>query len=246
VSLRTDIHTAYDVITPDTGGMAERVVETARRQAPALPRRRKFMFGMRAPLPLVAALLAVAIVAAVLVGGRLWWNTTHGISPAGGATLPTLAELEARPWQHQLLAPSETCIDSPFSGPVSAYSDSETVSKWGVYSGGHFVLARGFSGLLMVRARDARSGKKFIFANEHARGDVVGTDTVDGLPVDQHPEAVFEYSDPAIKADSTGQKTFRMTIGAGHPFSGCFQWQVDGTYNGKPFGQDSYFSGPPG
>jgi hypothetical protein len=247
VRLRTDVHTAFDAIAPATGGMAERIVESARAQARIQNGRRRFMLRMRAPLALVAALLLIAIIAAVVVGGRLWqsWSAPH--TPIHvGAALPTLQELEARPWLHQLLAAHESCVSSPFAGPVWAYPDTETASGWGTYSGGHFVLAKGFSGLLLVRARDARSGTRSIFANQNAGGPVIGADTVDGVTLDQHPEAVFDASDPAVIADSTGEKTFLMTIGTKHPFSGCFQWQVDGTFKGKPFAGHSYFSGPPG
>jgi hypothetical protein len=249
VSLRRDIHTAYDVITPDTGGMAERVVETARRQAPALPRRRKFMFGMRAPLPLLAVLLAVAIVAAVLVGGRVWWNTTHGVSPAGGVTLPTLAELEARPWQHQLLAPAEQCAGEQLigshigNGPIKSYPISLTAYGDREYSTGENVIDRGFSGLLIVRLRDARTGQNHVFISQNAGGPVVGTDTVDGKVVEQHTEAVFDLSDPKVTAASNGTKTFTIREGHRLPVSGCFQWQYDGTYQGKPYVWSWYFSG---
>jgi len=254
VSLRTDVHTAFDSITPATGGLAERVVESAGAQARIRGRRRRFMVRMRAPLPLVAALVVIAIAVAVLIGGRVWWNATHGISPAGGVTLPKLAELEARPWQHQLLAPAEQCagedvIYSPDAslhfghGPIQSYPLSLSSYADREYSTGDNVIDRGFSGLLIVRLRDARTGQNNLFIGENAGGPVVGTDTVDGEVVDQHAEAVFDFSDPKVKAASNGTKTFRMREGHRLPVSDCFQWQYDGTYKGKPFVWSWYYSG---
>ncbi|HKW60511.1 MAG TPA: hypothetical protein VJR46_12235 [Candidatus Dormibacteraeota bacterium] len=245
MSLRTDIHAAFEAITPLTGGLEERVVETARREARVRERRRKFMLRLRAPIALVAVVVLIAIVAAAIVGGRLiqGWYGPHTVSPPH---LPSLSELENRPWQHQLVAASESCLDSHYAGPVAAFPETNSESAWGIYSTGRFVLGKGLSGPLMVRVRDARTGITGVFITEHAAGGVVGTDIVDGVSVAQHKEAVFDTSGRPNRIDGVGQKVFVMTMGMKHGFSGCFQWQVDGTLNGKPFGTDSYYSGPPG
>lgn len=251
MSLRTDVHAAFDGIAPTTGGMAERIVESARAQARIQNRRRRFMLRMRAPLALVAALLLIAIIAALVVGGRLWqsWSAPHTPIHAG-ASLPTLQELEARPWQHQLLAAGDTCSGEGFigshigSGPIYSYPQSLTSDAWGEYSTGENILDPGFSGLLLVRLRDARTGQHNVFIGPTAGGQVLGTDTLQGETVEHHPEAVFDMSDPAIKViNDKKQKSFPIREGHRLPISGCFEWQYDGTYKGRPFIWHWYFSG---
>ena len=57
------------------------------------------MFGLRAPMPLVAVLVLIAVVAAVFVGGRLIqdWSSLHNGTPAGQHGSATLAQLEGIP-----------------------------------------------------------------------------------------------------------------------------------------------------
>ena len=85
MSLRRDIHSAYDNISPSTTGLSERVIQTVLSEGPIRRRRERFMFRMRAPLSLVAVLIGVAPVAAVLVGGRIIadWNGHFNPAPAG-------------------------------------------------------------------------------------------------------------------------------------------------------------------
>lgn len=246
MSLRTEVHAAFDVISPLAGGMAERVVETAQREARTRQRRRRFMLRLRAPIALVAVIVLIAIVAIAVVGSRLitGFGGEHSVSPPH---LPSLTELEHRTWQHKQLTADQNCVNEAFAGPVWAYPDDNPPdTAWGIYSNGHFVLAKGVKGLLLVRVRDARSGAGAVFVSANADGDVVGTDTVDGVAVSQHREAVFDTAGSGYTLDGVGNKIFKITMGMKHGFSGCFQWQVDGTYNGLPVSVDSYYYGPPG
>ena len=211
------------------------------------------MFGIRAPLPLVAALLVIAIAVAVLVGGLLWqgWNAQHVISPAGGVGLPTLAELEARPWQHPVLADGDQCAGDEINGlqmgsgaPLWANPIAGPFTyNWGEYSRGEAVFQKGFSGLLIVRLRDGQKGQNHFFINEHAGGAVVGTVVIDGQTVERHAEAVFDFSDPRVNADGAGNRIFKFNEGHLNGFSHCFEWQFDGTYQGRPFVWHWYFFG---
>ena len=159
------------------------------------------------------------------------------------------SELEDRPWQHQLLAPGEQCVGEQLTGahigtgPIRSYPLGLISYPSWEYSTGATQVDRGFSGLLIVRMRDARTGQKHVFIDENAGGPVVGTDTVDGVAVEQHAEAVFDLSDPSIKPDSTGAKTFNISERHQLPVSGCFQWQYDGTYKGRPYVWSWYCSG---
>src|SRR5207248_9652894 len=88
VSLRRDVHSAFDQITPSMGGLPERVVQTVLSEGATRRRREKMLFRIRAPLSLVAVFLLIALVAAVFIGGRLIedWNAVHNGSPAGQST----------------------------------------------------------------------------------------------------------------------------------------------------------------
>lgn len=99
MSLRSEIRAAIDEVAPPMGGLPERVVDTVLAEGPARRRRDRMLFRMRAPLSLIAAIVAIALVAAVLVGGRLIqdWNAAHKPLPAGQTNTPTLAQLEAVP-----------------------------------------------------------------------------------------------------------------------------------------------------
>jgi hypothetical protein len=252
VSLRTDIRTAFDSVTPATAGMAERVVETARREARVRERRRKFMLRMRVPLPLVAALLVILIIAAVFAGGRLFgaWSAQHTIAPSGTVTGPTLAQLEARPWQHKVLTAGQQCAGNEINGaeagtnlPIFANPIAGPFPyPWGEYSSGEAGFDQGFSGLMIVRSRDGLTGRNSFWIYDNAGGPVVRTVDIDGQQVDGHAEAVFDLSDPKVKAIN-GFKTFRMKEAHLAGFSPCFEWQFDGTYQGQPFVWHWYFSG---
>lgn len=250
MSLRRDIHSAFESIAPPLGGMPERVVQTVLADK---RRRRKegFMLRVRAPLALVAVLVVILIVVGVLVGGRLLqdWNAFRS-SPAGGQhtiVLPALSDLEARPWQHAVLAAGEPCSGYEVNGktaiaPVVSTGTSLTVTDWGEFSTGVTVFQKGFSGLLIVRLRDGRSGTNHFFLNENAGGPVMGTVIIAGQTVDARGEAVFDFSNGSIKADSLGRKAFNITEGHLKGFSTCFEWQFDGTYQGQPFVWHWYFS----
>ena len=254
MSLRTDIHNSLDVISPPAGGLVDRVVETAMREARVRQRRRRFMLRLRAPITLVAVLVLIAIVAAAVVGGRLisGWYGEHTVSPPHLTVGPTLSELEARPWQHDLVAGEPQCAgtevngtsaDNKDSGPVFANPlAGPFVYPWGEYSSGEMVYEEGFSGLAIVRLRDGQKGTTHFFISDNARGPVVATVDIGGQQVDGHAEAVFDLSDPKVKP-TNGFKTYKMHEAHLSGFSLCFEWQLDGTYRGQPFVKHWYFYG---
>ena len=251
MSLRTDIHTAFDVITPDIGGMQERVVETAMREARVRQRRRRFMLRLRAPITLVAVLVVIAIVAAAVVGSRLiqGWTGQHPVGPPVGSIGPSLAELEARPWQHPVLTAGQQCAGSEINGvptPSNAPLWTNPIAgpyaePWGEYSYGYSEFQDGFTGLLIVRVRDGQTGRNDFFLYDNAGGDSVGTVAISGQTVKRYPEAVFDFS--KAKATVNGTKVFKLYEGHLTGWSPCFEWQFDGTYHGQPFVWHWYFYG---
>lgn len=251
MSLRTEIHVAFDVIAPPTGGMAERVVETAVREARVRQRRRRFMLRMRAPIVLVAAVILIAVVAAAVVGSRLIQGRSgeHTVGPPVGSVGPGLAELEARPWQHQVLSSAQQCVGNEINGaavganpPILANPSAGPFAfPWGEYSTGETVLDQGFTGLMIVRTRDGLNGREGFWIYDNAGGSVVRTVDIGGRQVDGHAEAVFDVS--KAKPTVNGLKVFKMHEAHLSGFSPCFEWQFDGTYQGQPFVWHWYFNG---
>jgi hypothetical protein len=202
------------------------------------------------PLPLVAALVILAVILALLVGDRLiqGLHSQRELIPSGVA-LPTLSELEARPWAHQVLKAGEACSGQEINGapithdPVYPNPINLKTYSWGEYSYGDWIFEKGFAGLAIVRLRDGQKGTNHFFIYENAGGPVVGTLPIDGQTVEQHAEGVVDFSNRSIRADANGWKTFRLNEGHLTGFSLCFEWQIDGTYQGRPFVKHWYFSG---
>lgn len=242
MSLRRDIHSAFDVIAPPLGGMPERVVQTVL----ADKRRRRnstMLLHLRAPLPLVAALVAIALVAAVLVGGRIVqdWNLFRSGNPAGHSQLTSLQQLEARPLSLAYVKSVADCTSGPIdhdtlalgSGPLFmvGYSGAGWTS-WGDY--GKLVLYTDaqIAGPILVRARDVVTRAVVVFVGSYADGPVVGSDTLNGRLVAHHSELVLsaDTAQPATDIVLPSQHKFEWEFTFGFPkFSTlAAAWQVDG------------------
>ena len=140
MSLRTQIHAAFDEVAPPTFGVPERVVQAVVTEGPSR-RRKRLMLRLRVPLSLVAAFVAIALVVGVLIGGRLMqdWKSFRKPAPAGGGQ-SQLAQLESRP----LVLPTPTsqfdCKPGPFNsagslgnGPIFADGGGTSSTSWGIY-----------------------------------------------------------------------------------------------------------------
>ncbi len=95
MSLRRDVHLAFDEVVPSTAGISERVVQTVLGEGATRRKTEGMIVRLRAPLSLVATLVLVAMVVGIFVAGRLVqdWNAFHNGAPAGKAHQPTLAQL---------------------------------------------------------------------------------------------------------------------------------------------------------
>jgi hypothetical protein len=238
VSLRREIHSAFDVIAPPLGGMPERVVQTVLADK---RRRRKenVMVRLRVPLSLVAVFIAIALIAAVLVGGRVIhdWNLFRYGTPAGGAAHATLAELEARSLQVPQVAASAHCPDGPtanglwgngpFYGDPALGSQNPTQTGWGAYWDLVGLTDRNVTGLMLVRAIDARTQQPLVFVGQYAAGSSAGTDDLGGQTVQQRAELVLD-TNHAPHTSSGGRTEWRFTVGMPNGNSGCYAWQIDG------------------
>ena len=93
MSLRTDIHTAFDEVAPSTFGMPDRVVSTVVTELPEQRRKEQWFGRLRTPLSMVAVLVLLSIAVGVLVGGRVVrdWNAFMRPAPA--------VRLSSRSWK---------------------------------------------------------------------------------------------------------------------------------------------------
>ena len=203
------------------------------------------MFHIRAPLALVAALVAIAIVAAVFVGGRVvqQWNASHNVAPAGLTRPMTLAELEGRPLRVPVLQSIMDCHDGPYSpdsdfggGPLYATAGSASRTAWGEYYFNIFYTDEVIDGPILVRVTDLyKPGIRLVFVGAGAGGPIVGTDVVDGTTYEQHSELVL-YENQAMPSAASGwgspsrehRFVWDFLIGMPANASGGTGWQIDG------------------
>jgi hypothetical protein len=238
VSLRREFHSAFDQIAPPLGGMPERVVQTVLAEHKARRRKERMLFRLRTPLSLVAVFVLIAVIAAVLVGGRLVqdWNAFHKPVPAGQPHA-SLATLEARPLQLPQVAAAAACPNGPQSstgvyGNGPFYGDSTIAqgpsrSQWGLYWYLEAETDRNVSGLMLVRAIDVKTKQQYVFAGQYAAGPVVGTDALGTQSIQQHSELVLDTSHRPTTTYK-GRTTWPFQLGVPKGNSGCYGWQIDG------------------
>jgi hypothetical protein len=236
VSLRTQIHSAFDELAPATHGLPERVVQTVLTENAGRMRRERLMLRLRVPLSLVAVFVLVAVVFGVLIGGRLMqdWNSFHNSAPAGGSDQSQVAQLEAVPLRLPVFASQADCKSGPFnsvgslgSGPVYGDGGQKSSSTWGVYFSIVAYADSGVAGPILVRARDLFTGQQVVFVGQYAAGPVVGSDTFDGHTYDQHAEVLLNTSTSDKQAVSH-KFVWQFMSGAPTSWSGSTGWQIDG------------------
>ena len=236
MSLRTQIHSAFDEVAPDTFGLSERVVQTAWTENQSSRRRERLMLRLRMPLSLVAVFVLVALVVGALVGGRLMhdWNSFRNSAPAGGVSQSELAALEAKPLNLPKLNAGDSCPNSPVgatfdygTGPVYAVGGPETQTPWGYYFDVTWVTAPGLSGPVLVRGRDLMSNRMLVFVGTYSAGAVVGTDTQAGSQLVQRAELVLDPKYPHSRVPG-GYGYFPVRQGISSGWVGCFGFQIDG------------------
>jgi hypothetical protein len=252
VSLRTELHSAFDELAPSTVGLRERIVQTVV-HARTTGRRQRLVW-VRAPLSLVAVLVLISLVVGILVGGRLMndWQNFNKRSVPGGIDTTQLSRLEARPFQMPLIKFGAACPGGPWdpatgwwgTGLVHVYSWNSsgfvpsTITQWGVYGSFHAEIDRSIKGPVLVRARDLNTGDLLVFVGQYAAGPVGGTDKLGGQDVEQRLELALDASHPQGAASggfyassfTAGFKTNTSHHGGpltvGPPI--CTGWQIDG------------------
>jgi hypothetical protein len=220
MSLRTDIQDAIDEVIPPAPGLEHQVralvVADGKDRRVSLHAHRQSLWGagFRSSGALVAAGLVVALMAGLVIGGRLARDTSHGQISQSAISQSELRSLESRPIELPQLQPGATCPFSPGTtqvhdshikgavigqGPVyvyDAWTDATTgQGDWEAFAV-YYVAER--PGLVLVRARDLQTSQPFPFAQYSgppsaaiAAGRVLGTDHIGAIPIQMHPEAVL-------------------------------------------------------
>jgi hypothetical protein len=237
VSLRRDTHSAFDEIAPSMAGLSERVVQTVLTENSSRQRRERLMFRMRGPVSLVAVFALIAIVAAVLIGGRMIhdWNLFHNSAPARDSYQSQVAQLEAVPLRLPVFASLADCKSGPFnsagslgSGPVYGDGGQKSSSTWGAYFSIVAYADTGIAGPILVRARDVVTGQQVVFVGQYAAGPVVGSDTFDGHTYDQHAQVLLNTSTSDKQAVGSHKFVWQFMDGVPASWSGSTGWQIDG------------------
>lgn len=241
MSLRTDIHIAFDEVAPSSAGMPERVVETV---LTGRKQRGRWSVRLRVPLSLVAVFLLVAVVVSVLVGGRVMqdWNNFRKSSPAGESNQSQLAQLRARPLHLPALLSRGTACPVTLSviddgtganavygnGPVYGQAGGETQTAWGTYFDVTYETEPQLTGLVLVRGRDLYDGSPLVYTGQYSAGDTIGSDTIDGKLVAQHNELVLDASHHPSTSGTSRWGIYRVRQGVAGTWSGCTGLQIDG------------------
>jgi hypothetical protein len=244
VSLRSEIHAAIDDLSPSMAAMPERVVNTVLAEGPARRRRERMFFRLRAPLSLVAAVVAIALVAAVLAGGRLIqdWNESHSGAPAGTSSQSVLAELESRPMHLPILHSILDCKRGPENsegslgaGPIFADRGPTSSTTRGTYFHNLAYANSNVAGPVLIRARDLFTNTPVVFVGRYAAGPVVGSEVVDGNLLLQHTEVVIDTTrsggiSPYWNQSTAAHHLFDWPFTAGVPKNSPAStgWQIDG------------------
>lgn len=194
------------------------------------------MFRLRGPLSLVAVFVLIAMVAAVLIGGRLIhdWNAFHNSAPAGSSYESQVAQLEAVPLRVPVFASQLDCKSGPFnsvgslgSGPVYGDAGLKSSSTWGAYYSIVAYADTGVAGPILVRALDLFTRQPVIFIGQYAAGPVVGSDTFEGHTYDQHAEVLLSTS-TSDKQALSHKFVWQFIDGVPTSYSGSTGWQIDG------------------
>lgn len=243
MSLRTDVHATFEAIAPSTGGMAERIVETVRREARTHKGTNRMSLRVRVPLALVAAFLLVALVVAVFVGVRVFHSSILTPAPAGQQTLTAVEQLEARSFRMPSFTTAKDCVPGPYTaagdwggGPLYGYGGSATTSHWGEYFYLVLYTDKSIGGPILVRIRDI-TGKTAAMVGAFAGGAAIGTDVVDGTSVTQFTELVIDEGHTTAGGSRAGwpvdHHRFVWDFMAGQSTSSSLThvlvWQIDGT-----------------
>jgi hypothetical protein len=152
----------------------------------------------------------------------------YGECPVGPNISTSAAAALPEPMHSWALAGFQFSGDGPGYATVSAARGGYETA-WGSYTPVEWVIDARVSGLVLIRGRDAANHDLALaYVGQYAAGPVIGTDTVNGKPVVQHSELVFDASHhPATSGKSTWG-VYEVLAGIPTTMTGCHVFQVDG------------------
>jgi hypothetical protein len=272
MSLRTDIQDAIDEVTPPAPGLEHQVRAlvaadgTARRVTLHSHRRSLWSNGFRGSGALVAAGLVVALMAGVVIGGRLAREAANGqLSQASSISPSDLKSLESKSLNLPALRPGDACpytidhsnyLGTPVSanGPVYVlWAGIPGTSDQGDWQEAQLAYTASREGPVLIRGRDLYTGQPFVFTQFPygpsaviAEGRVLGADHLNLQTIKFYPEAVL--LDPWHRpADQKGSVALPIVMFPIPVSTLCWGFQFDGpgfseTYvNGWDSAQDKAF-----
>jgi hypothetical protein len=257
MSLRNEIRRAVDDVVPPAPGLERKVrdyvIAGNRERKVLLARRRRspWTYRFQGAAGLLAAAVVIALLAGLIVGGRMWRDLNATPSTINQTELKTL---EGKPLNFPTISPGAACPTTALTldpqlgmvvggGPVYL-GDTEVYGQgsWGYWVELGFVSTAEAPGLVLVRAKDLKSGAQVAFANYpiaptamSAVGPVLGTSSVvDHHDVTVRSEAVFH--DPwrpraiiGLNVSPAGTDPELLVLfGMQTGTSGCIGFQVDG------------------
>jgi hypothetical protein len=246
MSLRTEIHAAIDEVAPPAPALPGDVMAFvfAAENRPAVPgRSHPSPTRFRGMLSMAAAILIVALMLGLVVGGRLLRDLQPTTNSNQAALQAEQKDLESRPlFLPPRLAAGAPCPVGPTTtgmvgaGPVYIEGGVGPSTRWGQYWYGNARVDSGLQGLVLIRGRDLRTGRTVIFVGQYAAGRVTGSDDVHGKVLDQHTEHVFDTGNPPPSTSGTvqngvagwDQTHWGFVFGLPAGSSSCIGWQVDG------------------
>jgi hypothetical protein len=254
VSLRTDIQDAIDKVTPPAPGLEHQVRALVaadgkdRRVSLHAHRRSVWGNGFRSSGALVAAGLVVALMAGIVIGGRLARDVGNGQpSQAGSINLSELHSLEAKPLLLPALQPGEACpytlnhsnyLGTPVeaNGPVYLlWGGTLGTSGQGDWMESQLAYTASREGPVLVRGRDLNTNQPFVFSQFSygpsaviVAGPVLGTDRLNLQTIQLHPEAVLLDPWHRQPVDRKGTMPLPILMFPNPVSTLCWGFQFDG------------------
>ena len=269
MSLRAEIRDAIDDVIPPAP-MLERTVtayvfagQRERKVLAIRPRRAPWMRSLRGGTAIVAALLVVALIGGLILGGRILRDLRS--TPVPGVNQGELKMLESQPLLPLPAMPSDgRCPSGPVADdlmghPATAIGSGQLRSilgvgngtyrsNWGTWNETYFLVGPEAKGLFLVRARDLQSGATAFFAGNLSGvdsaqfgraipwGKVAGQDRVNGQNAPHHPELVINASAPSdfVKTPSK-PPMWGAYVGFPTAAGGCIVFQINYGHSTETF-----------
>jgi hypothetical protein len=259
VSLRAEIHAAFDEIAPSMHGLPERVVQAALTEAPGRRAKARWVFRMRPSVALVAALVLIALVVGTLIGGTLlrdWRNWSNAHPPQINQN--ELKRLESETLQLPVVLPGDSCPTSPltnvsghggesfmfgkgpvYSSPLGFNATTTDLDTWGSFD--LMVDTTKTSGLVLIRAKDLQTKDAVVFVrfpysaasaagNGIPTGGKLGTEVILGESEQVYAEEVLDTSRPYPGTKKGEWPIFKSFMGYPKTATGCIGFQIDGDH----------------